>query len=79
MVGLPAADEGGGAANIAKDTTEVAGVGTVAFEADQGPTYPWMIDFGANFRVARQFEFFVDMAFDMHGGAVFTMGPVFRF
>jgi len=39
----------------------------------------WLIDFGANFRVARRFEFFADFAFDMHGGIIATVGPVFRF
>ena len=66
-------------ANIAKGSTDVPGVGRVVFEADQGPTYPWLLDFGANLRISRQFEFFVDVAFDLHGGLVATIGPVFRF
>ena len=66
-------------ANVAKSTTDVPGVGRVAFEADQGPTYPWLLDFGTNLRISREFEFFLDVAFDFHGGMVATIGPVFRF
>jgi hypothetical protein len=66
-------------ANVAKGTTDVPGVGRVDFEADQGPVYPWLVDFGGNLRIAPGFEFFVDLAFDLHGGAIFTIGPVFRF
>jgi hypothetical protein len=66
-------------ANIAKSTTDVPGVGVVAFEADQGPVYPWLLDFGTNLRIARQFELAVDLSFDFHGGIVATLAPVFRF
>ena len=66
-------------ANVAKSTTDVPGVGVVAFEADQGPEYPWLLDFGSNLRISRQFEFFIDVAFDFHGGVVASIGPVFRF
>jgi hypothetical protein len=65
--------------NVAKGHADVPNVGRVDFEADQGPKYPWLIDFGANFRVARGFECFADFAFDMHGGIIATVGPVFRF
>lgn len=65
--------------NVAKGHTDIPGIGHVDFEADQGPKYPWLLDVGANFRVARSFEFFGDFAFDMHGGIIATVGPVFRF
>ena len=41
--------------------------------------YPWLADVGGNIRFAPGFECFVDLAFDLHGGAIFTVGPVFRF
>lgn len=66
-------------ANIAKSSTDVPGVGRVAFEADQGPEYPWLLDFGSNVRIAREFELAVDLAFDFHGGMVATIAPIFRF
>lgn len=66
-------------ANTAKGTKDIPGVGRVEFEADQGPVYPWLVDLGANLRLAPGLEFFVDLAFDFHGGAIFTVGPVFRF
>lgn len=65
--------------NVAKGHADVPNIGRVDFEADQGPKYPWLIDFGANFRVSRGFECFADFAFDMHGGIIATVGPVFRF
>jgi hypothetical protein len=65
--------------NVAKGHTDVPGVGRVDFEAEQGPKYPWLVDFGTNLRVARGFECFVDVAFDLHGGVIATLGPVLRF
>ena len=65
--------------NTAKGHADVSGVGRVDFEADQGPTYPWVIDLGANVRFSPSFEFFVDVATDLHGGIIATVGPVFRF
>lgn len=65
--------------NVAKGHQDVPGVGRVHFEADQGPVYPWVIDFGTNLRIARGFECFADVGFDGHGGIVATVGPVFRF
>ncbi len=65
--------------NVAKGHANVAGVGRVDFEADQGPTYPWLLDLGANARFAPGFEFFFDFATDLHGGIIATVGPVFRF
>jgi hypothetical protein len=66
-------------ANTAKGHADVPGVGRVDFEADQGPSYPWVVDIGTNVRIARSFEAFADVGFDLHGGMVFTVGPVFRF
>src|SRR5262245_25706048 len=65
--------------NVAKGHADVPGVGRIDFEADQGPVYPWVIDFGANARIAPWFEFFFDVATDLHGGIIATVGPVFRF
>jgi hypothetical protein len=65
--------------NVAKGHSDVPGIGRVDFKADQGPRYPWLLDFGANLRFARSFECFADVAFDMHGGIIATVGPVFRF
>jgi hypothetical protein len=65
--------------NTAKGHTDVPGVGRIDFEADQGPEYPVLLDFGTNVRVSRSFEFFVDLAVDFHGGIIATVGPVFRF
>ena len=65
--------------NVAKGHAFVPNVGRVDFEVDQGPRYPWLLDFGANLRISRGFECFADVAFDLHGGVIATVGPVFRF
>ena len=65
--------------NVAKGHTNVPGLGRVDFEADQGPEWPWLLDLGTNLRLARDFEFFADLAFDLHGGMIVTIGPVLRF
>ena len=66
-------------ANTAKGHADVPGVGRVDFEADQGPVHSWLLDFGTNLRFERSFEAFADLSFDLHGGVIVTVGPVFRF
>jgi len=65
--------------NVAKGSTDVPGVGRIQFEADQGPTYPWMTDFGANLGFSKSFETVVDFGTDWHGGYLFVVAPTYRF
>jgi len=65
--------------NTAKGQTFVPGLGQVQFEADQGPTYPWMTDFGANIGFAKWFETVIDFGTDWHGGHLVVVAPTFRF
>ena len=65
--------------NTAKGTSNVPGLGQIQFEADQGPAYPWMTDFGTNLSFSRQFETVFDFGTDWHGGYLFVVAPTFRF
>lgn len=65
--------------NTAKGQTHVPGLGHVEFEADQGPTFPWMTDFGANIGFAKWFETVIDFGTDWHGGYLVVVAPTYRF
>ena len=65
--------------NTAKGQTDVPGLGHIEFEADQGPTYPWMTDFGTNIAFAKWFETVIDFGTDWHGGYLVVVAPTFRF
>lgn len=65
--------------NTAKAHTNVPGVGLIDFEADQGPKYPWMTDFGTNLSFTKWFETVVDFGTDWHGGYLVVVAPTFRF
>ncbi|HSQ92374.1 MAG TPA: hypothetical protein VLM19_09420 [Nitrospiraceae bacterium] len=64
--------------NTAKGHADVPGVGRIQFEADQGPTYPWMTDFGANLHVTRHIEMVLDFGVDWHGGYLAVVAPTLR-
>jgi hypothetical protein len=65
--------------NTAKGHADVQGLGRIQFEADQGPTHPWMTDFGANLRLSRHFETVLDFGTDWHGGYLVVVAPTVRF
>jgi hypothetical protein len=65
--------------NTAKGHTDDPGVGHIEFEADQGPVYPWIMDIGGNLEIAREFQMFLDVGFDFHGGYLVAVGPTYRF
>jgi hypothetical protein len=65
--------------NTAKGQTDVPGLGRIEFEADQGPTHPWMTDFGTNIGFTKWFETVIDVGTDWHGGYLFVVGPTYRF
>ncbi|MDR4494004.1 MAG: hypothetical protein R3B74_06220 [Nitrospirales bacterium] len=65
--------------NTAKGHADVPGVGRIEFEADQGPIYPWMTDFGANLAITKEFGAVLDFGTDWHGGYLFVVTPTYRF
>ena len=65
--------------NTAKGHAEVPGLGRIQFEADQGPAYPWMTDFGTNVQITKQYQLVLDFGTDWHGGYLGVVAPTFRF
>ena len=54
-------------------------LGSITFEADQGPRHPWTFGVGANLRVHPHFEIFTEGGTDFHNGWYFVLGPTARF
>ncbi len=61
-----------------KDELSDPEAGTLTFEADQGPRYPWTFGLGGNLRVHPHFEVFTEAGVDFHGGWYFVLGPTAR-
>lgn len=66
-------------ANTASSTVNVAGVGTVQFEADQGPRNPWNASVGCSVVLSRSWDCFVDYGFNLDDVQTFATGLTFRF
>jgi hypothetical protein len=66
-------------ANTASSTVDVAGVGRVQFEADQGPENPWNAVLGGSFVLDRRWEFFAEYGFNLDDVKIFATGVTFRF
>lgn len=66
-------------ANTASSTVQVAGVGTVQFEADQGPRNPWNANVGGSVGIGRAWECYVDYGFNLDDVRTFATGLTWRF
>jgi hypothetical protein len=53
--------------------------GTLAFEVDQGPRYPWTFGVGTAYGAKPWLDLAVDAGSDFHGGWYVAVVPVFRF
>ena len=53
--------------------------GTLAFEVDQGPAYPWTYGAGMQYSARRWLDVAVDVGTDLHGGYYVAIVPVVRF
>jgi hypothetical protein len=53
--------------------------GTLRFEVDQGPRWPWTFSLGSHVMFTRQIELAVDLGTDFHGGWTLALIPVLRF
>jgi hypothetical protein len=53
--------------------------GTLTFEVDQGPTYPWTYGIGAQIDIRPAFNVAADFGSDFNGGWYVAIVPVFRF
>lgn len=68
-----------GTKNTAKGTVEVPEVGTVRFEADQGPKHPWNAVVGVSSALHRHFELFAEYGFNFSDVQFFAGGLTIRF
>jgi len=65
--------------NTAKSTLEIPDVGSVRFEADQGPKNAWNAVVGVSSAIHRNFELFAEYGFNGSDVTVFVGGLTFRF
>lgn len=65
--------------NTAKATVDVQGVGSVQFEADQGPKNPWNTVVGVSSALHRHFELFAEYGFSPGDLTFFAGGLTVRF
>jgi len=54
-------------------------LGQIAFEADQGPRFPWTFGAGTTLRPNPHFEILAELGADFRGGWYFFLGPISRF
>jgi len=64
---------------IAKGTVADPDGGTLSFEVDQRPLYPFTGGVGFSYGLSRRLEIASDFATDFHGGWYATVVPIFRF
>jgi hypothetical protein len=65
--------------NTASSTVDVAGVGRVQFEADQGPTHPWNATVGSQVSISKEWESFAEFGFNFEDVFVLITGATYRF
>ena len=65
--------------NTARSTVEIEGVGTVEFEADQGPAHPWNASIGGQTIFRKPWEAFAEYGFNFEDVVFFAGGVAFRF
>jgi len=53
--------------------------GTLTFEVDQGPRWPWTYSVGSHVTFNRHIELAFDLGSDLHGGWTLALIPAFRF
>jgi hypothetical protein len=53
--------------------------GTLAFQVDQGPKYPWTYGVGMQYAPTKWFDIAFDSGIDGHGGWYIAIVPVIRF
>jgi len=63
----------------ARGTVTDATGGTLKFEVDQGPKYPWTYGAGFSYSFTPSFDFSTDLGADFHGGWYVAIVPVWRF
>ncbi len=65
--------------NTARSTVEVPGVGTVSFEADQGPLHPWNATIGGSAAFGKRWEAVAEYGFNFDDVQFFAGGVTWRF
>lgn len=65
--------------NTARSTVDVEGVGTVQFEADQGPAHPWNASIGGQAIFHKPWEAFAEYGFNFEDVQFFAGGIGYRF
>jgi hypothetical protein len=66
-------------ANTATSTVDVANVGTVSFEADQGPRNPWNAAAGGSVALRKNWEAFAEYGFNFDDVQFLATGVTYRF
>lgn len=66
-------------ANTASSTVDVAGVGRVSFEADQGPRNEWNAVVGGSVVFGRRWDCFVEYGFNFDDVHIVAAGVTYRF
>jgi hypothetical protein len=66
-------------ANTASSTVEVANVGLIDFEADQGPRNPWNASVGGSIVINGHWEGFAEYGFNFDDVHIVAAGLTFRF
>jgi hypothetical protein len=65
--------------NTASSTVSVPGVGSVSFQADQGPLHPWNATVGVSAVFSRHWESSVEYGFNLKDVQVLAAAMTFRF
>jgi len=65
--------------NVARSTVEVEGVGTVSFEADQGPRNPWNAAIGGSVVLSPEWETMAEYGFNFDDVQFLAVGVTYRF
>jgi len=66
-------------ASTAKSTVQVAGIGSVSFEADQGPDNPWNMIFGGQATFNSNIDLFLEIGTNFDDMKFIALGATFRF
>jgi hypothetical protein len=65
--------------NTARSTIDEPGIGTISFEADQGPQNPWNATVGTAVTLHRKFDAFMEYGFNFSDVQILATGLAFRF
>ena len=65
--------------NTARSSVDVIGLGSVGFEADQGPRHPWNLAVGGSVVLSKHWDAFLEYGFNFDDVNIIATGVTFRF